>query len=204
MIAVVTALPAAVAYAISVLMALMLSTSTASAQVTVEKPADPSREPSKFFSAEDGWLDVSGFLDQKYGFLPVAIPITEPAVGLGADVGLTFLSRPLGEARAGFGRPDITLAGGLGTENGSWGVMAGDIRHWLNDRLETQVAFTHMSINLDYHGIGQDTRLDNHPLHYDLEPTGGVVRAKYRLGDTTFWAGLGYTYAKTRVTFDAP
>ena len=26
--------------------------------------------PSKFRSVEDGWLDVSGFLDEKYGFLP--------------------------------------------------------------------------------------------------------------------------------------
>ena len=78
------------------------------------------------------------------------------------------------------------------------------MRHWLDDRLETQVGFTHMSTNLDFHGIGQDARLDDHPLHYNLEPTGGVARVKYRLGDSTFWAGLGYAFAVTRVTFDAP
>jgi hypothetical protein len=39
------------------------------------------RTPSKIFSAEDGWLDLSGFMDQSYGFAPLVIPITEPAVG---------------------------------------------------------------------------------------------------------------------------
>jgi outer membrane protein assembly factor BamA len=196
--------------AISTLTMLLVCASRAGAQMPVETPPavekapETTPAPSKFRSADDGWLDVSGFLDEKYGFLPVVIPITEPAVGYGAAVAGAFLSRPLGEARDGFGRPDITLAGGLGTQNGSWGILAGDIRHWLDDRLETQVGFTHMSINLDFHGIGQDARLDDHPLHYNLEPTGGVVRTKYRLGDTTLWAGLGYAYVATRVTFDAP
>ena len=41
-----------------------------------EEPDDP-----RFWSKEDGWFDVSGFLDEKYGFLPIVLPITEPAVG---------------------------------------------------------------------------------------------------------------------------
>src|SRR5215510_8016473 len=65
-------------------------------------PSVPSTNaPSKFRSDEDGWLDVSGFLDEKYGFLPMVVPITEPAVGYGAAVGLAFISSPLGEAREG-------------------------------------------------------------------------------------------------------
>ena len=186
------------------LLALLLCAGPAWVQAGSENPADATPAPSKFFSPDDGWFDVSGFLDEKYGFLPVAIPITEPAVGYGAAVGLTFLSKPLGEARAGFGRPDITLVGALGTENGSWGLMAGDVRHWFDDRLQTQIGIMHLSVNLDFHGIGDSRLLDDHPLRYTLEPTGGVVRAKYRLGDSAAWAGLGYAFASTRVTFDAP
>jgi hypothetical protein len=143
--------------------------------------------PSKFRSAEDGWLDVSGFLEEKYGFLPLVIPITEPAVGYGAAAGLTFLSKPLGESRAGFGRPDITIVGGLGTENGSWGAMVGDVRHWLGESVGDQAGLTYMSVNLDFHGIGQDRDLDDHPLRYNLEPKGGVARAEYRLGESLVW-----------------
>ena len=184
-------------------MALVLCGSTAAAQTTSAPPQETTSPPSKFRSPDDGWFDVSGFLDEKYGFLPIAIPITEPAVGYGAAVGLAFISSPLGEAREGFGRPDISLAGGLGTDNGSWGLMLGDVRHWFDDRLETQAGIMHLSANLDFNGIGKDAFLERHPIQYNLEPTGGVVRAKYRLGDSTFWLGLGYAFAVTRVTFKA-
>ena len=38
---------------------------------------------SKFRSPEDGWLDASGFLEGRAGFLPVPLIITDPAVGYG-------------------------------------------------------------------------------------------------------------------------
>jgi hypothetical protein len=96
------------------------------------------------------------------------------------------------------------MVGGLGTENGTWGVMAGDVRHWLDDRLQTQAGFVRLSANLDFHGLGQDSLLHDHPLRYNLEPTGGFLRANYRLGDSVTWAGLAYAFFTTRVTFDAP
>jgi hypothetical protein len=167
------------------------------------QPAD-GKDQSKIYSADDGWLDVSGFLDQTYGFVPLVIPITEPAVGYGAAGGLAFIDKPIGEAQAGFGRPNITVVGGLGTENGTWGVMAGDMRHWMGDRLQTLVGVVRASVNLDFYGIGRDNALKDHPVSYTLEPVAGLVRAKYRLGGSKFWAGLGYALATTQVTFDAP
>jgi hypothetical protein len=176
--------PMRIIHTISILTAVALCGSSAEAQMTIEKPPHSTTAPSKFRSAEDGWLDVSGFLDEKYGFLPVVIPITEPAVGYGAAAGLAFISQPFGDAKAGFDRPDITIVGGLGTENGSWGALIADVRHWLGDRLETQAGFAHLSVNLDFHGIGEDRLLDKLPLRYNLEPTGGVLRGKYRLGES--------------------
>ena len=177
------------------------------AQPAASKESAPSAAtnvPSKFFSPEDGWLDASSFLDEPYGFVPIAMPITEPAVGYGAAGGLAFIDRPRGEAQVGFGRPNITAVGGLGTENGTWGVMGGDVRHWLDDRLQTQVGFAYASVNLKYYGIGENSMLQDHPLTYNLEPLGGLVQAKYRLGQSRFWAGLGYALANTQVGFDAP
>ncbi|HWT78182.1 MAG TPA: BamA/TamA family outer membrane protein, partial [Candidatus Methylomirabilis sp.] len=114
------------------------------------------------------------------------------------------LSKPLSEAQAGFGRPNITIVGGLGTENGSRGGFAGDVRHWLDDRLETQAGLVGASVNLDYFGIGKDPALSASPLRYNLEPKGGLLRVKYRLGESRAWLGLGYAFAATRVSFDAP
>ena len=132
------------------------------------------------------------------------MPITEPAVGYGAAGGLAFLSKPLGEIRPGFDRPSITLVGGMGTENGSWGIMAGDIHYWLDDRLQTVAGAAYASVNLDYFGIGDVPGLNSNPLHYNLEPKGGMFQGKYRLGNSRFWAGLNYAFAATGVTFDAP
>ena len=156
-------------HATALLLAVVLCGSSVAAQTIDSAPPATGGAPSKFRSAEDGWPDVSGFLDEKYGFLPLVMPITEPAVGYGAAGALAFLSKPLGESLAGFGRPDITIVGGLGTENGSWGGLVGDVRHWLEDRLETQVGVTYLHVNLDFHGIGDDRRLDDHPLRYTLD-----------------------------------
>jgi hypothetical protein len=160
--------------------------------------------PSKFYSADDGWLDVSKFLDEKYGFMPLVIPITEPAVGYGAAVGLVFIDKPLGQAQAGYGRPNITAVGGMGTENGTRDVMAGDMRHWMGDRLQTLVGVVHASVNLDFYGIGRDNDLKDHPQSYNLEPVAGLARAKYRIGGSKYWAGLAYALATTDITFDTP
>src|SRR5262249_31118419 len=53
-------------------------------------------------------------------------------------------------------------------------------------------------------GIGNDAELRDHPLRYNLEPKGGMVRGKYRIGDSRIWAGLNYAFSATRVTFAAP
>jgi outer membrane protein assembly factor BamA len=78
------------------------------------------------------------------------------------------------------------------------------VSHWLDDSLQTTVGVIRASINLDFQGIGENGALKNHPLTYNLEPLGGMVRAKYRLGRSYLWAGLSYAFASTRVTFDAP
>ena len=160
--------------------------------------------PSKFFSPEDGWFDVSGFLDTAYGFLPIVIPITEPAVGYGAAGGLAFISKPFGEVKSEYDRPNVTMIGGFGTENGSWGAVAGDMRHWLDGRLQTLAGVVYSSVNLDFYGIGAGGPLANNPLSYNLEPKGGLVQAKYAIGNSRFLVGLNYAYAITEVTFDAP
>jgi hypothetical protein len=163
------------------------------AEATGSKPA-----ASNFRSPEDGWLDISGFLDARHGFLPVGSPITEPAIGFGAAGGAAFIKRAAGTMR-----PNITVVGGLGTENGTKGAVAGDLRHWFNGRLQTLAGVAYGSINLDFYGIGHDSALAEDPLRYNLEPTGGLLEAKIQVGGWPLWIGASYTYAQTGVLFDA-
>jgi outer membrane protein assembly factor BamA len=101
-------------------------------------------------------------------------------------------------------RPNITIVGGLGTENGTRGALAADLRNWFNGRLQTLAGVTYSSINLDFYGIGHDSVLAEDPLRYNLEPTGGLFEGKIRLGSWPLWIGASYTYAQTGVRFDAP
>lgn len=174
------------------------------AQTNVASTPGGTNAVSKLRSPDDGWLDASGFLEQKYGVLPIPLIITEPAVGYGGGLGLMFLSKPLPNAENGLGRPSITAVAGFVTENGTWGALAGDMRYWLNEHLQTLVGFVYSSVNLDYFGIGNNPALADNPLRYNLEPKGGTVRAKYRFGDTRLWAGLNYAFASTDVSFDKP
>ena len=159
---------------------------------------------AKFRSAEDGWFDCSGFLDERYGFLPFVTLITEPAVGYGVAGALTFINKPLVGGDAGWGRPNMTAVGGAWTENETWAAFVGDSRYWLDDRLQSRAGAVYASVNLDFYGIGEDAVLKDHPLRYNLEPKGGLIQGKYRLGGTRFWGGIGYGFFRTRVSFDAP
>ena len=121
--------------------------------------SDTTRQESLFISEEDGWVDISGFLDTQFGFLPIAAPISEPAVGYGAAAALTFMGR-----RTGGRRPDITAIGGFGTANGTWGGFAADSRYWLDEHLQTFGGLLYASMNLDYYGLGKTGELANNPL----------------------------------------
>ena len=165
-----------------------------------EEPASAAKE-SKFRDPEDGWLDVSGFLDRPYGFFPLLVPITEPAVGYGAAGGLAFIKKNPADDQPGLGRPNVTMVGGLATQNDTWSLFAGDLRRWHKDRFETFVGLMKGSINLDFYGIGEDDALRDDPLSYNLAPVGGLVRGKYRLGNSRVWAGMTYVLADMGVEF---
>jgi hypothetical protein len=177
---------------------------TAAAEDDPPPSAAAPEAPSKLRSPEDGWIDLSAFLDESWGFVPLAMPITEPAVGFGGAGGLAFIGKPPETGTADFSRPNVTFAGGGGTENGTWAVAAVDSREWMEGRLQTLVGAFDGSINLDFYGIGEASPLADHPLTYNLEPLGGLVQAKVRLAGSRAWVGLNYTLARTKVAFDAP
>jgi hypothetical protein len=189
--------------------ALLLGTSAAAVAAPPDPEPSPSPAPaaeekgSRFRSPDDGWFDVSAFLDEKYGFVPVAVPITEPAVGYGGALGLTFIGKPR-EAKVGVSRPSLTAVAGALTENGTWAVAGADMRQWLDDRLQTLLVLVDASVNLDFHGVGGSELLADQALAYTLQPVGGLAQAKYRVGASKAWVGVNYMLAETDVSFDAP
>jgi Omp85 superfamily domain len=164
---------------------------------------------SKFRSPDDNAVDISKFLDEPYGFLPLVVPITEPAVGYGAVGALAFLQKQegapdTGGRKAGLGRPNITVGGGFATENNSRGWFAGDLRHWMGDRFQTLVGLVDARVNLDFYGSGRDPALEHRPVAYTLEPLGGMLRTRVRVAESRSWVGLNYALFDTQVSLAEP
>ena len=74
-----------------------------------------------FIDPSDGQLDLSNWLLEKQGFLPVPIVITEPAVGYGGGMAMVYFHDKMGSKK---GPPSVSALAGAATENGTWFVGA--------------------------------------------------------------------------------
>jgi hypothetical protein len=160
--------------------------------------------PSRFKDPEDGAFDVSGWLATKTGFLPVLTPITEPAVGYGAALGLLFfhgggLANTVKAPPGPTGRPispDVSLAGAALTENGTWGAFAGHLGFWGGDRWRYMGGLARYSMNLDYYGSGDRAfgfNMDGWALYQELTR---------RVGRTDLFVGARFVYLDSDISFD--
>ena len=168
------------------------------------RSADTTAAAPAVSRGDDDWFDLSSFMDQPYGFLPMLEPVTEPAIGYGAWFGPMFISKPTGTEKPGWVTPNLTYVGGMWTETNSWGVLAMDLRQWMDKRLQTLFVVLYASLKLDFHGIGENALLKDNPIHYTLTPLLGMAKLKYRLGMSNFWVGAGYQYSTTTVNMDIP
>ena len=157
----------------------------AAAQMTIEKPPDAAPAPSKFClggrrMARREWLPR-----REVRISSGLVPITEPAVGYGDGRG-AGVSQQAAErhGQASAGRTSRSR-GDSEPRMRSWAFWSATCDTGSMTDSRREVGFTHMSANLDFHGIGQDARLDDHPLRYNLEPTGGSRGSSTALGDST-------------------
>jgi len=154
------------------------------------------RGSARFFDPDDGQLDLSYFLEDPRGFLPIPIVVTEPAVGYGGGAAGMFL-RPRAEAGdEGWARPNISAVGAFATQNGTWGAFAGDASRWLDGRLRTLIGAGTGRVNLDFYGLGPAMSSFDEAVRYSLQFSGGLAQANWQLASGSPWAvGLRYIFA---------
>ena len=159
-------------------------------------PEAPRQGRSRFFDPQDGQLDLSYFLENARGFLPIPIVITEPAIGYGGGLAGMFV-RPRREAGSeGWARPNLSAVGGFATENGTQGGFAADASRWLEGRLRTTVGAATGKVNLDFYGLGADSASLDQKVRYSLNFSGAIAQANWQLAPQSPWAvGLRYVYA---------
>ncbi|MCC7215123.1 MAG: glyceraldehyde-3-phosphate dehydrogenase [Burkholderiales bacterium] len=159
-------------------------------------PAAKRTGRARFFDPDDGQLDLSYFLEDPRGFLPVPVVVTEPAVGYGGGGAGLFL-RPRREAGdEGWARPDISALGGMATQNGTWAAFGGDASRWLDGRLRTLAGGGAGTVNLDFYGLGTARASDDQAVRYSLQFTGVVAQANWQIAPKSpLAAGVRYVFA---------
>jgi hypothetical protein len=157
-----------------------------------------------FRDPEDGRFDVSEWLLDRKGVLPVPILITDPALGLGGGVmGLFFREsmREVGEKAKASGRmnpPDIYAAGAFGTDNGTKGAALGGMVTSESGRYRWRGAVVRPSVNLEYFGAG-----GNLPgQQFNLDGWVSVQHAMVRLGESDTWLVGRWNYFDLKNRFD--
>ncbi|WP_119969304.1 BamA/TamA family outer membrane protein [Shewanella japonica] len=173
-------------------------------------------ESSYFFDEQDGQLDLGHHLaENAYGFLPVPVIITEPAVGFGGGLMGLFLHETEEEKAlrkqkalesvdggAQLIPAAMTLVGAGGTENGTWFALAGHRHSWLNDRIRytggAGAAKANLNIYTDLGGIlppSQSIKFDT-----STEAFFALQKLQFRVADTPLMLGVKQIWSESSVS----
>ncbi len=178
----------------------------ASAPAPAPAPDAVGPKPSRFRDPEDGQIDLSKFLAEPRAFLPIPLIVTEPAVGYGGGLAGMFVRPRKQEGNEGYLRPNMSIVGGIATENGTWAGFAGDSSRWFDDRVQTLAAGGGGKLNLDFYGLGDRAPSLDQPVSYSLDFTLLLLQGDWKPAPKSHWSlGLRYVYAEVKPSLrDAP
>jgi len=150
---------------------------------------------------EDGMLDMSHYLqDNRYGFLPIPVVITEPAVGYGGGLFGLFLHGKGKKVNGKFIPPALTAFGGGGTQNGTWFAGGGHRHTWQDDRIRYLVAGGYANINLDIYSRDVLGFSSNKAVETQTRGYGGMQKLLFRAGDSPVFLGASQFWAKMDIS----
>jgi hypothetical protein len=167
--------------------------------ITTSPDVSSQEKPRLFRDSLDGAFDISRWLFDLHGFIPVISPITEPALGYGlVGAGVYFIPKKKTSTKK-FRMPDIVGAGGGFTQNGSWFAGAGYAGFWKDDRIRYRGIFGYGNMNLKFYGSGQSDLAEN-PADFSIESYFFMQQALFRIKESPFMIGGRYVFSKTEVT----
>jgi len=157
----------------------------------------------QFIDPQDGALDMSKWLVERKGFLPLPIVVSDPAVGYGLGAGLAFFHKSEEDIKRAKEKkedemlslpPSISFAAGVYTQNDSWLLGAGHFGSWKKDNIRYLGAVGGADINLKFYGLGEDNALDQNPLEFKIDGLFLLQDIGFRVSDSRFFLGGRYTY----------
>ena len=155
----------------------------------------------------DGAFDLSDYIIDANGFVPVPVFITEPALGgFGFALVPVFLKkRPPyidtvnGKVKYTPVGPDITGGIGLYTVNNTWMTAAFRSGTLIKSRIKYMVGAAYGSINMSYYRTVQ--QLGEKEFAFNIKTFAGFAQGIKRIGISNWYAGLKYLFLSTDVTY---
>lgn len=166
---------------------------------------------SQFKDPDDGRLDASSFLaDNAYGFLPMPIIITDPAVdgGLGL-AGLFFHEtdeqeekrlealKNSDDAAKFLLTPSVSVVAGAMTGNDSWFAGGGHMGFFKQGRIRYVGGGGYGDVNLDFFGFGEIEMIQ--PIELNTKAFFVKQSLKFQVGDSQFFVGVAQQYANASI-----
>ncbi|HHW4412286.1 BamA/TamA family outer membrane protein [Citrobacter freundii] len=150
---------------------------------------------------EDGMLDMSRYLQEnRYGFLPIPVVITEPAVGYGGGVFGLFLHGKGQQVDGQFIPPAMTALGGGATDNGTWFVAGGHRHTWTDDHIRYFIAAGYANIDLDIYSGDLAGFGNNRAIETETKGYGGIQKLLFRVSDSPVFLGASQFWAKMDIS----
>ncbi|MBL7940081.1 MAG: hypothetical protein JNL43_12035 [Flavobacteriales bacterium] len=158
---------------------------------------DTTRTRIPFTDTLDGAIDMSRFLIEYNGFLPVTMVITEPALGgFGLALAPIFLSQKPAQADGRRYPPDMTAAFAMYTANKSWGTGGGRVGTIIPWGIRYRVFAAYADVNMDFYrtvpGIGEQR------VGMNMEALPVLLQAIKQVGRTPFYGGLRYIWSNVK------
>lgn len=159
-------------------------------QVSAQKKEKPS-----FKDPEDGKMDLSDWIIDANGFVPIPLLITEPALGgFGGALGVAFLSQVPQSP------PNITTVMGGITANNTWfvgGIHSHNIpEKGIRYRFGALYGNVNISLYRDLPIVGEQ----EFPFNFKMLPV--FFRGTKQLGDSKWYLGASYIFLWNRVGFE--
>lgn len=155
----------------------------------------------------DGAFDLSDYIIEANGFVPVPLIITEPALGGfgGALIPIFLKKRPPyvdtinGKVVRTPVAPDITGGMGLYTVNNTWLVAGFRSGTFVKSRIKYLIGGAYGDINMNFYRTFD--QLGEKKLKFNFKTLPLFVQAIKRIGHSHWYFGLKYLFLKTDVSY---
>ena len=170
--------------------------------------AQPAKKTISLKDSLDSKFDMSDFIIDAHGFVPIPYLITEPAFGGfgGALIPVFIKKRPpytdtiKGKVKVTQVAPDITGGIGLYTANKTYGILGFRSGTIIKSRIKYLVGGGYVHLNLSF--FKTFPHIGEKELAFTINTIPAILQAIKRIGYSHWYAGFRYLYLKTDMIFN--